>query len=109
MQSDKVREASDVDAISRITESAFRDTLQSRDEPFIINGLRQVQRFDRFAVAEWDGEVVGNRVSPWRFRTARIIGIHRAGLASQSYRDGIAPPLSRLGRGNPKHGTAAAC
>lgn len=54
-------EASDIDAISRITEAAFRGHPYSRGtEPFIINGLRRDGALSVSLVAERDGEVVGH-------------------------------------------------
>jgi putative acetyltransferase len=57
----RLEEASDVDAISRITESAFRGHPYSRGtEPFIIHGLRRDGALSVSLVAERDGEVVGH-------------------------------------------------
>jgi putative acetyltransferase len=57
----RFEEASDVDAISRITESAFRGHPYSRGtEPFIINSLRRASALSVSLVAECDGEVVGH-------------------------------------------------
>lgn len=54
-------EASDVDAISRITEAAFRGHPHSRGtEPSIIDGLRRDGALSVSLVAERDGEVVGH-------------------------------------------------
>lgn len=53
--------AADVDAISRITEAAFRGHPHSRGtEPRIIHGLRRDGALSLSLVAEIDGEVVGH-------------------------------------------------